>query len=156
MDKIRKLVHEILKQLEPEIPYSLEAENLICGTIAQESAYGKYREQLGSGIAKGICQIEPATFNDMIETYLKYRPAIWNKIIQISGVSDPQSDDLINNDKLSICMCRVRYRRVKDPIPSDLFGWARFWKKHYNTHLGKGTEAEFIKNYHRYVKEDEN
>ena len=92
----------------------------------------------------------------MIETYLKYRPAIWNKIIQISGVSDPQSDDLINNDKLSICMCRVRYRRVKDPIPSDLFGWARFWKKHYNTYLGKGTEAEFIKNYHRYVKVDEN
>ena len=49
MDKIRELVHETLKQLEPEIPYSMDAENLICGTIAQESAYGNYRRQRTNG-----------------------------------------------------------------------------------------------------------
>ena len=153
---MRKLVHDTLIALEPEIKYSLNAENLVLGTIAQESAYGKYREQLGSGIAKGICQIEPDTFNDIIDNYLEYRPHIWNKIAKISSVLAPKSDDLVLNDRLSICMCRVAYLRQKEPIPNDLYGWARYWKRHYNTMLGKGTEAEFIKNYHRYVIDDEN
>jgi len=29
---------------------------------------------------------------------------------------------------------------------------ARYWKKHYNTRLGKGSEMEFIENFTRYVK----
>ena len=156
MDKIRELVHETLKQLEPEIPYSMDAENRICGTIAQESAYGNYRRQIGGGPALGIVQMEPNTFCDIIDNYLDYRPHIWNRIAQISGVLSPNPNDLVNNDKLAICMCRIQYYRQKEAIPKDLVGWARFWKKHYNTHLGKGTEAEFIKNYDRYVKEDEN
>ena len=148
---MQKLVENVLRQLEPEIKYSTNAKNLILGTIAQESAYGKYIKQLSCGIAKGICQIEPNTFNDIIDNYLEYRPHIWNKITKISGILVPNSNDLIENDKLSICMCRVIYLRKKEPIPNDLIGWARYWKQYYNTILGKGTEAEFIKNYNKYI-----
>lgn len=153
---MKKLVREVLKQLEPEIKYSINAENLILGTIAQESAYGKYREQLGGGPAKGVCQIEPNTFNDIINNYLKYRPHILHKVAQISGVLAPQSDDLIHNDKLSICICRIHYLRIKESIPKDLIGWANYWKKYYNTIKGKGTINEFIKNYELYVINDKN
>lgn len=154
MDKIRKLVHETLKQLEPEIPYSMDTENLICGTIAQESAYGKYRRQIGGGPALGIPQMEPATFHSIVDDYLDYRPHIWNKIAQISNVLSPNSNDLVDNDKLAICMCRVQYYRQKEAIPKDLVGWARYWKKYYNTYKGKGTVEEFINNYNKYVNKN--
>jgi len=150
---MRQLVNEVLKQLEPQIKYSIDAENLVLGTIAQESAYGKYRKQLGSGPALGICQIEPNTFNDIVSNFLKYKPELSTKIKQISQVSAFNSNDLYLNDRLSICMCRCAYFRQKEAIPNTVEGYAALWKLRYNTPLGAGTEKEFIENYHRYVVE---
>ena len=65
---MRKLIEDTLKLLEPEIKYTDDAINLVERTIAQESAYGKYRRQIGGGPALGISQIEPDTFNDLVKT----------------------------------------------------------------------------------------
>ena len=148
-----QLVNEVLKQLEPQIKYSLDAENLVLGTIALESAYGKYRKQLGDGPALGICQIEPATFNDIVLNFLKYKPELSDKIKQISQVSAFNSSDLYLNDRLSICMCRCAYFRQKEAIPNTVEGYAKLWKLRYNTPGGAGTEKEFIENYNKYVVE---
>ena len=139
---MRQLVNEILNQLDPQIKYSLDAENLVRGTIAQESAYGKYRKQLGSGPALGICQIEPATFNDIVTNFLKYKPELSAKIKQIAQVSAFNSNDLYLNDRLSICMCRCAYFRQKEVIPNTVEGYAILWKLRYNTPGGAGTEKE--------------
>lgn len=148
---MRTLVKDTLKQLEPEIKYSLDAENLILGTIAQESAYGKYRRQLGGGPALGITEMEPATFNDILTNYLKYKPALKEKITRICHVGAFSAIDLINNDKLAICMCRVHYLRVKYKLPTSLIRYAAYWKLFYNTRKGKGTMKEFVHNYKFYV-----
>ena len=148
---MRQLVNEILNQLDPQIKYSLDAENLVLGTIAQESAYGKYRKQLGSGPALGICQMEPATFNDIVSNFLKYKPELSAKIKQIAQVSAFNSNDLYLNDRLSICMCLCAYFRQKEAIPNTVEGYAILWKLRYNTPGGKGTEIEFIKNYQLHV-----
>lgn len=150
---MRQLVNEVLKHLEPQIKYSLDAENLVLGTIAQESAYGKYRKQLGSGPALGICQIEPVTFNDIVSNFLKYKPELSDKIKQIAQVSEFNPSDLYLNDRLSICMCRCAYYRQKEAIPSTIEGYAKLWKLRYNTPGGAGTEKEFIENYHKFVIE---
>jgi len=149
---MRKLVNETLWELSSVIPYSRKAEDLVCGTIAQESDYGKYRTQIGGGPALGIPQMEPATFRSIIDDYLKYRPHIWNKIAQISGVLAPNINDLINNDKLAICMCRVQYYRQKQEIPETLEEQAKFYKKYYNTPRGKATAEEYIKKYKLYCE----
>lgn len=148
---MRKLVEDTLKALEPEIKFSNDALELCLGTIAQESAYGKYRKQLGSGIALGICQIEPETFNDCIDNFLQYRPQLAAKIKQVSEVKLFNANDLYLNDRLSICIMRVKYMRDSKPIPNDLTGWASYWKLVYNTYHGAGKESEFIENYNRYV-----
>jgi len=145
---MRKLVEDTLKSINK---YSPDAVNLILGTIAQESAFGKYRKQLGSGIALGICQIEPETFNDCIENYLNFRHELKRKILETCDISDFNSSDLYLNDRLSICIARVKYMRNSEPIPNTLEGYAKYWKKYYNTELGKGKVEEFIENYKLYV-----
>lgn len=131
--------------------YSPDAVELLMGTCAQESAMGKYRRQLGGGPALGVFQMEPATFRDIVENYLNHRPDLKEKILKLSGVDALDNpDDLVFNDRLAVCMARVHYLRVKEAIPSDLDGWARYWKKYYNTPKGKGTEYEFVCNYKRY------
>ena len=150
MDKtqLKNLIDRILKSLDL---YSEHAVNLLLGTCAQESAFGTYIRQLGKGPALGIFQMEPATFNDIENNFLRYKPDLKVKIKQLSGISEMSPEQLEYNLVLAACMARVHYLRVPEALPTDLTGYARYWKKYYNTHLGKGTEAEFINNYKKYV-----
>jgi len=145
-----KLVQDTLQELSPEIKYTLDSAYLVWGTGAHESAGWQYRRQLGAGPAKGFWQMEPFTFYDLVENYLAYRPKLAEKIKKVAGVEEFIAEDLVNNDKLAICMCRVKYLQVKEAIPRDLEGWARYYKKYYNTPLGKATEEDFINNYEEY------
>lgn len=131
--------------------YSLNSENLIMGTFAQESNF-KYTRQLGGGPALGYGQMEPATFNDIVVNYLRYKPELMEKIMKVCGVGSLNADDLIENKTLSICMARVHYLRVKEPLPShkDVWAMGEYWKQHYNTPKGKGTVKEFVENYKKY------
>ncbi len=150
---MRQLVNNVLHSLEPEIKYLLDAEKLICGTIAQESAYGKYRKQI-NGPALGICQMEPATFNDIVNNFLRYHNSIADKIKQIANVNVFSAADLVSNDKLAICFCRVQYYRQSAPIPTDLNAQAAYYKQYYNTPKGKATIEQYLENYQRYVVND--
>lgn len=147
MDKnqLRKLVREILILIGL---HSLEAENLVLGTIAQESHMGKYIEQI-KGPAKGICQMEPATHNDIWENFLRYKPVLANKIKALSV--HQTADEMRWNLAYAIAMCRVFYFRKPAAIPFGIDAHAEYWKKHYNTHLGAGTVEEYISNYKKYV-----
>lgn len=145
---LRNLITSVLKEIGL---HSDNAVNLLMGTAAQESHLGKYRKQIGGGPALGIFQVEPATFNDIVNNYLRYKPELASRIERVARISRFKAEDIENNDLLAICMARVHYLRVREAIPSDLDGWARYWKRYYNTPLGKGTEEEFIANYKRLV-----
>lgn len=147
-DELRKLISDTLQGIGL---YSEDAVSLLMGTCAQESALGKYRRQLGGGPALGVFQMEPATFRDICENFLRYKPELQDKVKRVSGVEFFDAGDLVDNDRLAVCFARVHYLRVKESIPGDLRGWARYWKRYYNTPLGKGTEEEFIANFKRCV-----
>ena len=148
---MRKLVEDTLMEFGF---FTKDSANLVLGTIAQESGYGKYRRQLGNGPALGIAQMEPDTFNDINKNFLSYRPYIIDSIKKTCEVTELKAEDLETNDKLAICMCRVQYLRFKNPIPTDLPGYAALWKFRYNTIKGAGTVKEFIENYKKYVIPD--
>ncbi len=145
---MRELVEKTIREMGL---YSPEAAELLLGTCAQESAYGKYRKQLGGGPALGIFQCEPATFNDIVDNFLNYKKELLVKIIEVSKVQQLNAADLETNDILATCICRVHYLRVDGPVPKDLDGWARYYKQYYNTPGGKATEEEFKANYRKYV-----
>lgn len=149
MDSIKNLITETLTELDL---YSDDARDLLLGTCAQESAFGKYRKQLGGGPALGIFQMEPNTFNDIVNNYLKYKPELRQKVLEVASTNDFRAAELVNNDKLACAMARVHYLRVPKAIPHGLEEQAAYYKQYYNTPLGAATVDEYIKNYHKYVE----
>ena len=150
-----EIIRPVLKYLEPEIPYSMAAENLLMGTCAQESLMGQFIVQLDNGPAKGIFQMEPATHTDIWNNYLNYssRDEIADLITTLAG--EAMSDDMLLTGNLyyATAMARVHYYRVKFALPEadNVAQMANYWKLFYNTPEGKGTEVGFIRRYARYV-----
>jgi hypothetical protein len=132
-------IKEILREY-PKL-YSEAAVILLIGTAAQESHLGKYSRQINGGPALGIYQVEPETFRWLKRKY----PRI------IGGY---RFEDLEFDLRASTLTARLRYWVVSEPLPSkyDLYGMARYWRTHFNTHLGKGRVEDFINNFFRYTK----
>ena len=135
-----------LKYLNPVIPYSIEAVDLLCMTAAHESLNGTYLKQI-KGPALGIYQMEPSTHDDIWDNFLAHR-----KILP-ELVSGFDSDELVYNLKYATVMARVHYWRVKEPLPkrkdtgpdSDyIYELAKYAKRYYNTHLGKATADDYF------------
>jgi hypothetical protein len=131
---------------------SPEARALLLGTAAQESGMGHYIRQVGGGPAMGIFQMEPATYHDIWRNFINNRPEIKQKLAE-RWPTEPEPEEMITNLLLAAVMCRLHYRRVSAPIPQadDLTGLARYWKKFYNTPMGRGSEDEFIRNWRTLV-----
>lgn len=146
----RRLITEALKDIGL---YSDDARELIMGTFAQESKF-KYIRQIGGGPALGYGQMEPATFNDIVMSYLRYKPELMGKIMKSCGIVNLEPVMLTDNKKLMVCMTRLHYLRVKEPLPSyrDVWAMGEYWKQYYNTPAGKGTVKEFVENYTKYCR----
>lgn len=145
-DQFRELIADTLEEVGL---YSEDAVNLLLGTAAQESHFGTYLKQLKSGPAKGVFQMEPATFKDIVENYVRHRPKLVSYLSSVSTTFE--AEEMVWNIKMAAVMARIHYLRVPKPLPTDLSGYAAYWKKYYNTYLGAGTEEEFIHNYKKYV-----
>ena len=52
----------------------------------------------------------------------------------------------MGNIALQAVFCRLKYKRDKYALPkaNDLEAQAKYWKRVYNTHLGKGTVEHFM------------
>ena len=150
LDKLefRKQIEDTLKSIDLYSPESVE---LLLGTCAQESSFGKYNRQLFGGPALGVFQMEPNTFNDIVNNFLKGKKKLYYAILSICGLNEYKPEYLVDNNAFAICMARIHYLRVKEKIPTDLGGWAYYWKKYYNTFKGKGKIEEFVSNYNKYV-----
>lgn len=125
--------------------WSAAAEELLLGTAIVESDL-IHRRQFGAGPARGLFQMEPRTHNDIWANFLKYKLALAQTVSSL--LSSPDSDKLVElerNDRYASAMARVHYLRVSQPIPAagDLKAMARYWKRHYNTPGGKGTEDKY-------------
>lgn len=139
--QFRGMIEEALTHVDPDLA-TPAAINLLLGTAAQESGFGKYFKQK-AGPAVGAFQMEPNTFE-----WLKARYG--DKYPQIQGRGAPEMKwDL----RLAILMARLRYLVYPVPLPpeNDIEAIADYWKVAYNTKLGKGTKEQFVENYRRYV-----
>lgn len=139
-----ELAAVIKDSLTPLRLYSDRALVLLLGTCAIESAFGRYRRQLGHGPALGIYQMEPSTFRWLRTKYGKRYPAISEY-----SFADQQSED----DQATV-MARLRYLSIPDPLPAsdDLEGQATYWRKWYNGNSPRGrTARDYIEAYHLYV-----
>jgi hypothetical protein len=126
------------------LPQSLAAEQLVVGTFLTESA-GVAIVQYGSGPARGPCQMEPFTHDDIWKNWLSHpaRKPLADKLHELETLAHITrgADEMIGNWFYAFAMCRVFYRRLAAPLPAagDALALASYWKKWYNSLLGKGS-----------------
>lgn len=115
------------------------AVNLLTGTALVESG-GIYLRQRGGGPALGLWQMEPATHDDCWANFLRYpaQSRLATLIRTASGCPAPVADRLVWDLRYACLMARIRYYRVRAPLPpaTDAAALSRYHKQHYNTPLG--------------------
>jgi hypothetical protein len=66
-------------------------------------------------------------------------------VAQLAG-ERPRHDQLAWNLGYATAIARLVYYRRPEPLPhaDDLAGLARYWKVHFNSHLGAGAPEDFL------------
>ena len=143
------------------------AVNLLLGTAIQETNLD-HLKQLAGGPAAGLYQIEPATHEDLIKTYFfqglpseiigrqnaerRRRRALYFSVLDMFRSQVPAAVLQLEGSLFyQTAVARFIYWRVPKALPDadDIPGLAAYWKKWWNTPLGKGTVAQYIKNWKR-------
>jgi len=129
---------------------------LMAGTIATESHFYQ-RVQLNRGPARGVFQIEPDTAKDIYENYLRYKPELYKKFMDIvfymgsAPFFIPQKDEidklLMLCDDYSAGIARMVYLRQRPPIPKTLEDQAAYYKLWFNTPAGKGSVEKYLRDW---------
>ena len=130
-----------LSDLRLNSPAAVE---LLEATCAQESHYGTYLRQINRGPGRGIFQIEHREHFDYLRrTYGDRIP------ILRTATFDQLEWDL----KLSIVIARLWYWEAPDPLPpaGDREGQWLYYKRHFNSLMGKATREQFMDNFRRYI-----
>lgn len=160
--QLRTLIEQVLKECPRQQLNTIQAVDLLLLTAATESHLGTFIRQV-RGPAEGIFQMEPATEKDIWTNFLGF-PKNWELAewaLSYTNGRQPHLEvrvrDLVHNMAYQIAMCRIHYWRKPGALPNPAhknyeLGLAAYWKKHYNTHLGKGTVEKALADYRRLVK----
>lgn len=154
---------ELLRRRNPDIRHDEYVELLLLGTALQESNL-KYlfqndgdSDDYDGGL--GLYQIEAATHESIWENYLKYRQDLASTVRGLASQNSftlsnkHLNRELITNLAYATAIARLVYLPKPEKIPTDLEGIAEYWKEHFNTREGKGTEEEFLMNLWRYARD---
>ncbi|HUB16168.1 MAG TPA: hypothetical protein VMB34_29755 [Acetobacteraceae bacterium] len=134
--------------------HSVDAERLLMGTAAVESNFVNF-VQFGRGPARGMFQMEPATFDDIINRYLAMaeQAVLRDALIALASGSPPRFDALETDHLLAAGLARVRYHMVQAGIPSALKDQAEYWWVHYNCESPHGLKpADYLARWEHYCK----
>lgn len=125
--------------------YSSDAEDLLVGIACAESNCGEFLAQHPSGPALGIYQCEKASAEEVLSYLLNRRPDVYKKVMALSLEGMSLEDNLRGNLFFATAVARCFFLRFPESIPTTQEGKAEYWKKYYNTHLGKGTKDGFLR-----------
>jgi hypothetical protein len=133
--------------------FSEEAIELLIFTCAVESEGGTYLKQI-NGPACGIYQMEPDTYYDIWEHYLKnnnYFLQILTSNFNVGFI--PSHERLIYDLRYATAMARIFYLRIEEPIPAakDTEAMWNYYKKYYNTEKGKAEKIKSICHYKFFI-----
>lgn len=150
-DDARTLVTAVLTALGYNQPNFV---NLMLGTMAQESAMGQFETQVGGGPARGIFQMENATFQDLNTNFLSYHQTL-NTAVQAYAPAGAvgTADDLVNNHEYACAYAACSYIRHHVPHTdvnqNDVTTMYALYKTFYNG-PGAATAGQFTSNWQQY------
>jgi len=150
----RECGHGVYGSRAPSPAYGEAVARLLMGTAAAESLL-VHRRQRGFSLdrldgAWGLWQTEQGAVGDSIG-YLRRRADVLRNASrfvygnegELKAVLTMGTQGLLklihDDDRVACLFARLHYLRVAEAVPEDLRGQAGYWKKYYNTRLGKGT-----------------
>lgn len=149
--QFRELI--VKSTLNDLLMYSENAEELMVFTCAVESLGGTYLRQV-NGPALGIYQMEPQTYNDIWQNYIKTNGKLLMAFLSSFHIGFmPPEEMLIYDLRFATAMTRLFYRRILQPIPAatDIDGIWNYYKLYYNTAKGAAVKEDSIKKYYDFI-----
>lgn len=149
--QFRELI--VKSSLNDLMMYSEDAEELLIFTCAVESLGGTYIRQI-NGPALGIYQMEPATYNDIWQNFIKVNGRFSLMLLSNFNVAFmPEEQRLIYDLRFATAMARLHYYRIKEKLPNrnDINAIWKYYKKYYNTPSGKAEKDYSIQKYQAFV-----
>ena len=127
--------------------YKPEAVTLLCMIAAHESLAGKFRRQIGSGLALGLYQIEPETHD-----------SIWDNSDTIHEVAaalgiERNAHRLEKDDFYSTFVARHYLAMDVNKLPKDIESMAEYCKSYWNR-TGKATPSKYMDDYLIWLKKN--
>ena len=108
---------------------------------------------MNDGPAFSFFQVEKSSCIDNLVHYLKHRPKLMAKCAEVTLVDlkhwqnydeELWAKILEMNIAAGIVHARIKYYRVPKRLPSSIEGMSLYYKKYYNTDLGKADPQDFI------------
>lgn len=132
---------------------SHDAEELMVFTCAVESLGGSFLHQV-NGPALGIYQMEPASYTDLWQNYIKNRTGMF--MIMLSNFDAhnmPPVERLIYDLRFATAITRLYYARLPQPLPSckDENAIWEYYKTFYNTVSGAAQKESSLRKYHDFL-----
>lgn len=125
------------------------AVDMLMETAAAETQTGLFRDPTPDGAGRGVFQCDLIAFQDV---QARAPSSDIEKVVAEFGIDVRAAEhrDLDISPLLATVVCRLFYKRIPEPFPCSIEGRADYWKRYYNTHLGKGTAGGFIHKVARY------
>ena len=127
---------------------------LLMETSAVESSRGYIVRQVG-GPARGIFQMEPTTERCMRSWLKDNFPSVHDEVMAFYDKKKSPDWNRTHNVPYNVAMSTAYYwRRMGDSLAGNittLEDRAKVWKTHYNTYLGKGSIAGYIRKAEKYL-----
>lgn len=122
-----------------------QAVAMLLETAAQETHMGRYRDPTPNGAGRGLFQIDLVAFEDVQH---RARDIDVFRVREAFGIDvrSVKHSDLDFSPLLAAIFCRLFYKLKPEPFPVTVIQRASYWKRHYNTFAGKGTEVDYVRN----------
>lgn len=132
--------------------YSPAAESLLVGTALMESGIEELMQR-GGGPARGLYQMEPATFGDITVRYFSKRPDLRIRCERLLAPAPSRWGQVVTNLSWATAIARLKYWMAPEKLPpvADIDALGDYWKRHYNTAEGAGDPAEFARRYRKFA-----
>lgn len=116
---------------------------LLCETAAAETGFGTFSDPTPNGAGRGLMQCDELPFKDVIGRTKKADIAAIKREFDID-LKIVEWDDLNYSPLLAMIVARLHYKLCPGAIPQTMRGRAEYWKKYYNSVLGKGTVEHYV------------
>ncbi len=148
LDCYKDNMHTMANRICECLGGSRDVEEMIIETAIVETHGGEYKDPTHYA-GMGLTKIDQVPFQDIKD---RANESDVNKIFKAFSINIKHVDwvELRHNPFLALLFTRLFYKKIPEKIPNSIKARAFYWKKYYNSSLGKGTEEHYINTVTKY------